>query len=91
MKTKLIGSDLAYAKTLHKKSLIQAKKAAIAAGWSKDFVEEVDNLEYGLKAINLEIKTSGATKSQAQAIVAVYEASKLLIATDFALAETQSI
>lgn len=87
MKTKLTGSDLAYAKRLHEISLVQAKKAAIKAGWNKDFVEQVGNLEYGLKAINLEIKINRATKSQANTILTVYDASKLLMASEFAISQ----
>lgn len=87
MKNQLSGSDAAYAKALHKKSLIQAKKAAVALGWLPKFVDEVANLNYSLHYLQSLNHRGECSKKQLNAIVAVRDHASYGMLASFKLSQ----
>lgn len=72
------------ASRLHKKSLSQAKKAAITLGWLPEFVEDVANLDYSVMYLQRLNSRGECSKRQLNAILAVMDASKFEVLTLFA-------
>ena len=64
---------------LYKKSLAQAKQAAIAIGWMPNFVEEVANLDYSLHYLQSLNRKGQCSKRQLNAILAVRDTASLEI------------